>query len=102
MQQKPHGQLPGMPAGSKGHRPRGRAARAPRAPSRPRCTPERRPDRATPARRKNTSTSAADDLSQLMSVITVIDTSELTILAKIPHRREPDGKLICLIERLTR
>ncbi|GBP02962.1 hypothetical protein EVAR_101302_1, partial [Eumeta japonica] len=35
---------------------------------------------------------AADDLSQLMSVITVIDTGELTIL-EIPHRREPDGKI---------
>ncbi|GBP10325.1 hypothetical protein EVAR_5392_1 [Eumeta japonica] len=61
--------------------------------SRPRiATPERRPDRVTPRPPQNTSTSA-DDLSQLMSVITVIDTSELRDPRKIPHRREPDGKI---------
>ncbi|GBP34443.1 Nucleic-acid-binding protein from transposon X-element [Eumeta japonica] len=60
-------------------------------------TPERQPDRVTPRPPQNIPTSA-DDLSQLVSIITVIDTSELAILAKIPHRREPDGKLICLIE----
>ncbi|GBP22426.1 hypothetical protein EVAR_78602_1 [Eumeta japonica] len=53
--------------------------------------------RNAPAAAKNSATSA-DDLSQLMSIITVIDTSELMILAKIPCRREPDGKLLCLVE----
>ncbi|GBP39254.1 hypothetical protein EVAR_22660_1 [Eumeta japonica] len=58
---------------------------------------ERRLDRVTPGRRKNSATSA-DDLGQLMSIITVIDTGELMILAKIPCRREPDEKLLCLVE----
>ncbi|GBP81545.1 hypothetical protein EVAR_57190_1 [Eumeta japonica] len=53
--------------------------------------------RNAPAAAKNSATSA-DDLSQLMSIITVIDTSELMILAKIPCRREPDGKIACLVE----
>ncbi|GBP37599.1 Nucleic-acid-binding protein from transposon X-element [Eumeta japonica] len=54
--------------------------------------------RNAPPAAKNTSTSA-DDLSQLMSVITVIDTSELAILAKkFRTAANPTEKLICLIE----
>ncbi|GBP34434.1 Nucleic-acid-binding protein from transposon X-element [Eumeta japonica] len=48
--------------------------------------------RNAPPAAKNIPT-PADDLSQLVSIITVIDTGELAILAKkIPYRREPDGK----------
>ncbi|GBP86559.1 hypothetical protein EVAR_69079_1 [Eumeta japonica] len=74
-----------MPACSKDLHPRGRAApMSARAVSAAFSYAERRLDRVTPAA-KNSATSA-DDLSQLMSIITVIDTSELTILAKILSR----------------
>ncbi|GBP66350.1 hypothetical protein EVAR_88460_1 [Eumeta japonica] len=94
----PYGQLPWMPACSKetSHEkavPREalRAVSAAFNYARAAAGP-----RNAPAAAKNSATSA-DDLSQLMS-ITVIDTSELMILAKIPCRREPDGKLLCLVE----
>ncbi|GBP90185.1 hypothetical protein EVAR_64167_1 [Eumeta japonica] len=59
---------------------------------------ERRLDRVTPAAAKNSATSA-DDLSQLMSIITVIDTSELMILAKkFRAAANPTEKLLCLVE----
>ncbi|GBP91942.1 hypothetical protein EVAR_68797_1 [Eumeta japonica] len=42
---------------------------------------------------------SADDLSQLMSIINVIDTSELAILAKkFRSAANPTEKLLCLVE----
>ncbi|GBP92680.1 hypothetical protein EVAR_81858_1 [Eumeta japonica] len=90
----------------------------PRAPKRPpppeKAVPRRAPARAVsaafsyaraaagprnaPAAAKNSATSA-DDLSQLMSIITVIDTSELMILAKkFRAAANPTEKLLCLVE----
>ncbi|GBP31348.1 hypothetical protein EVAR_13467_1 [Eumeta japonica] len=55
------------------------------------------PRNAPPAAKNNPT--FADDLSQLMSIITVIDTSELAILAKkFRTAANPTEKLICLIE----
>ncbi|GBP97659.1 Nucleic-acid-binding protein from transposon X-element [Eumeta japonica] len=55
------------------------------------------PRNAPPAAKNNPT--SADDLSQLMSIITVIDTSELAILAKkFRTAANPTEKLICLIE----
>ncbi|GBP83915.1 hypothetical protein EVAR_89637_1 [Eumeta japonica] len=54
--------------------------------------------RNAPAVAKNIATSA-DDLSQLMSIITIIDTSELAILAKkFRSAANPTEKLLCLVE----
>ncbi|GBP59825.1 Nucleic-acid-binding protein from transposon X-element [Eumeta japonica] len=90
----------------------------PRAPKRPpppeKAVPRRAPTRPVsstlsyaraaagprnaPPAAKNIATSA-DDLSQLVSIITVIDTSELAILAKkFRTAANPTEKLICLIE----
>ncbi|GBP79878.1 Nucleic-acid-binding protein from transposon X-element [Eumeta japonica] len=90
----------------------------PRAPKRPpppeKAVPRRAPARAVsaafsyaraaagprnaPPAAKNSATSA-DDLSQLMSIITVIDTSELMILAKkFRAAANPTEKLLCLVE----
>ncbi|GBP36376.1 Nucleic-acid-binding protein from transposon X-element [Eumeta japonica] len=90
----------------------------PRAPKRPpppvKAVPRRAPARAvsatfsyaraaagprnTPPAAKNIATSA-DDLSQLMSIITIIDTSELAILAKkFRSAANPTEKLLRLVE----
>ncbi|GBO99771.1 Nucleic-acid-binding protein from transposon X-element [Eumeta japonica] len=90
----------------------------PRAPKRPpppeKAVPRRAPARAVsatfsyaraaagprnaPPAAKNIATSA-DDLSQLMSIITIIDTNELAILAKkFRSAANPTEKLLCLVE----
>ncbi|GBP33995.1 Nucleic-acid-binding protein from transposon X-element [Eumeta japonica] len=54
--------------------------------------------RNAPPAAKVTETSA-DDLSQLMSIINIIDTSELAILAKkFRSAANPTEKLLCLVE----
>ncbi|GBP67612.1 hypothetical protein EVAR_98666_1 [Eumeta japonica] len=52
--------------------------------------------RNAPAAAKNSVTSA-DDLSQLMSIITVIDTSELMILAKFRAAANPTENCYALL-----
>ncbi|GBP68224.1 hypothetical protein EVAR_50369_1 [Eumeta japonica] len=55
--------------------------------------------RSVPPAVKHNQTSAADDLNQLMSIISIIDTNELVILAKeFRAAASPTEKLICLIE----
>ncbi|GBP98126.1 hypothetical protein EVAR_100961_1 [Eumeta japonica] len=57
-----------------------------------------RPHSIPPTGKQN-QTSAANDLNQLMSIISIIDTNELAIFSKkFRAAANPTEKLICLIE----